>query len=77
VLIRLVRRLGGRVLVVLLVAFALLAWMATDEQEPPKPHEPSPPCRLGPSPAGAWGDPRCLHAPARQQAARRAAAADR
>jgi len=78
VLIRLAQRPGGRVLVVLLVAVALLASFATEERQPPKPYEPPPPCRLVPSPAGAWGDARCLHAPARQQAARRdAATADR
>jgi hypothetical protein len=78
VLIWLLRRPGGQVLVVLLVAFALLASLATGEREAPKPYEPPPPCRLVPSPAGAWRDARCLHAPARQQASRRAAvAADR
>ncbi len=81
-LIWLVRRLGGLLLVVLLVAFALLASMATGEREPPRPYEPPPPCRLVPSPAGAWGDARCLHAPARHadartSQARRADAADR
>jgi hypothetical protein len=76
VLIWLLRRPGGQVLVVLLVAFALLASFATGKPEPPKPYEPPPPCRLVPSPAGAWRDARCLHAPARQQASRRAAAAD-
>jgi hypothetical protein len=75
-LIWLVRRLGGLLLVVLLVAFALLASMAIEEREPPRPYEPPPPCRVVPSPAGAWGDARCLHAPARQQAGR-ADAADR
>jgi hypothetical protein len=78
VLIWLLRRPGGQVLVVLLVAFALLASLATGEREAPKPYEPPPPCRLVPSPAGAWRDARCLHAPARQQASsHKAAAANR
>ncbi len=72
----LVRRLGGGVLVLLLVAFALLASMATEEREPPRPYEPPPPCRLVQSPAGAWGDARCLHAPARHQARRPDAATE-
>lgn len=77
-LIWLLRRPGGQVLVVLLVAFALLASFATDGREPPKPYEPPPPCRLVPSPAGAWRDARCLHASARQQASsHKAAAANR
>jgi hypothetical protein len=74
-LIRLGRRSVGLVLVVLLVVIALLASMATEEREPPRPYEP-PPCRLVPSPAGAWGDARCLHAPARH-VARWVDAADR
>jgi hypothetical protein len=73
VLIWLVQRPGG----LLLVGFALLASMATDDQEPLKLYELPPPCRLVPSPAGAGRDARCLHAPARQQAAKRYAAADR
>jgi hypothetical protein len=68
VLIWLLRRPGGALLVVLLVAFALLASTAIQEPQPPKPYEPPPPCRLVPSPAGAWRDARCLHAPARPQA---------
>jgi hypothetical protein len=77
VLIWLLGRPGGQVLVVLVVAIALLASFATDEREPPKPYEP-PPCRLVPSPAGAWRDARYLHAPAHQQASsHKAAAANR
>jgi hypothetical protein len=75
VLIRLLHRPGGWVLVLLLVVFALLASFATGEPESPKPYEPPPPCRLVPSPAGAWRDARCLHAPARHPARRRDAAA--
>jgi hypothetical protein len=70
VLIRLARRRGDLLAVVPLVAFALLASLTTGKQEPPEPYEP-PPYRLVPSPAGAWGDPGCLHAPARHQARRR------
>jgi hypothetical protein len=78
VLIWLLRRPGGAFLVVLLVAFTLLASTAIEEPQPPKPYEPPPPCRLVPSPAGAWRDARCLHAPARQQASsHKAAAANR
>lgn len=58
-LIWFVRRFGG----LLLVVIALLAPMATEERERPRPYEPLP-CRLVPSPAGAWRDARCLHAPA-------------
>jgi hypothetical protein len=68
VLIWLLRRPGGAFLVVLLIAFALLASTTIEEPQPPKPYEPPPPCRLVPSPAGAWSDARCLHAPARHQA---------
>jgi hypothetical protein len=70
VLISLLRRPGGLVLVVLLVAFALLASMASGPPRRPEPYEPPPPCRLVPSPAGAWSDAQCLRAPARHQAGR-------
>lgn len=63
----LVRRDGGGLL---LVAFALLASIAAEPPRRPKPYEPSPPCRLVPSRAGAWRDAQCLRAPARHQARR-------
>jgi hypothetical protein len=68
VLIWLLRRPGGALLIVLLVAFALLASTAIEAPQPPKPYEPPPSCRLVAGPAGAWSDARCLHAPARHQA---------
>lgn len=65
----LVRRVGGGVLVVLLVAVALLASMAARPPRRPEPYEP-PPCQWAPSRAGAWSDAQCLRAPARHQARR-------
>jgi hypothetical protein len=65
-LIALLRRgPGGLLLAVLLVAFALFASIASGPPRQPEPYEPPPPCRLVASPAGAWSDARCLHAPAR------------
>jgi hypothetical protein len=60
---------GDLLLVVLLVALALLALMAAGPPQRPEPYEP-PPCRLVPSPAGAWSHAECLRAPARHHAIR-------
>jgi hypothetical protein len=62
---------GLLLLVVLLVALALLASVASGPPRRPEPYEPPPPCRLVPSPAGAWSDAQCLRAPARHHAAGR------
>jgi hypothetical protein len=61
---------GDLLLVVLLVALALLALMAAGPPQRPEPYEPPPPCRLVPSPAGAWSHAECLRAPARHHAIR-------
>jgi hypothetical protein len=61
---------GGLLPVVLLVAVALLASIASWPPRRPEPYEPPPPCWLFPSPAGAWSDTECLRAPARHHAIR-------